>query len=125
MQDLSIQKSGKASAKISLKVEVADTDEKRMRGLMFRKSLAAKEGMFFIFPQKVSTPFWMKNTYLPLDILFIGENGHVVDIKEYARPLSEESIYSSLPYQRVLEVNAGFVKTNHLQVGDQILFQFK
>jgi hypothetical protein len=122
MTKLTIQKTNFPASTVILRVELADTDEERIRGLMFRKSLGAKEGMLFLFDQDNVSPFWMKNTYLPLDILFINSNHEIVDIKEGNPPLSEELIRPNAPYRLALEVNAGFAKEYKLEPGDRVVF---
>ena len=107
----------------SLKVELAQTDQDRMRGLMFRKDMPENQGMFFIFDHNNQNPFWMKNTYLPLDILFIDSSNHIVDIKANAIPLSEELLFPKSEYKMVLEVNAGYTKRHGIKTGDQVILE--
>jgi len=91
----------------SFKVEVAADDQSRETGLMFRKSMAPDAGMLFDFhtPQEVS--FWMENTILPLDMLFVRADGTIARVKENAAPYSRENIPSGEPVQLVIELNAG------------------
>lgn len=121
LKKLTLQKID-SSSPVTLGVEIADTDEARMRGLMFRKELGAKEGMLFIFDRDTDSPFWMKNTYLPLDILFINSNHEIVDIKEKTVPLSEELIRPNAPYRLALEVNGGFAKDHKIETGDRVAY---
>jgi len=121
LKKLTIQKNDSSSS-VAVKVSIADTDEARMRGLMFRKEMGSKEGMLFIFERDTDSPFWMKNTYLPLDILFINANNEVVDIKEMAQPLSEDLIRPNAPYRLALELNGGFVKANKIEAGDRVAY---
>lgn len=104
-------------------VEVADTKEKRERGLMYRDSLNLKVGMLFDFkvPKKVS--FWMKNTYIPLDIIFINQNGYIVKTYENAVPLSIESIESKYIVRAVLEINSGLIKKFNINTGDRVVYK--
>src|SRR5215471_777464 len=118
LKKVTLQKNNSSSS-ITLGVEIADNDESRMRGLMFRKELGEKQGMLFIFDRDTDSPFWMKNTYLPLDILFISANNEIVDIKEKATPLSEELIRPNAPYRFALEVNGGFAKEHQIETGDR------
>lgn len=110
------------SKKVIVKAESAVDDAARMQGLMFRKNLGKNEGMVFVFPHENQMPFWMHNTYLSLDIIFIGRNHEIVDIAENAKPLSDELIQSIAPYLYTLEVNAGFSKEHKIKVGDKVLF---
>ena len=126
MQPLKIQKID--SSFVALQVEVADSDEERMKGLMFRKSLNENEGMLFVFDRDTDGPFWMKDTPLSLDIIFINSQNQVVSIAENTTPFSEQLIYSSsppapsLPYRFALEVRAGFTKQHQIQKGDIIIY---
>lgn len=101
----------------TINVEIADTFLKRARGLMFRKVLPENYGMLFIFNYSARTSFWMKNTLIPLDLIFI-DNGRVVEIKESLSPCKGEcKIYTSKrPAKYVVEVPAGFVKKNDIKI---------
>ena len=106
---------------IKIKAEVADTQEKRERGLQFRKHLDENSGMFFVFGADADYSFWMKNTLIPLDIIWIDED-KVIHI-EHALPCSIEpcTIYSSTtPVKYVLEASPEFVTDNNLVVGTEI-----
>ena len=103
-------------------IEIADTDTKREQGLMYRQSLGVNSGMLFIFDESAPHPFWMKNTYISLDILFINANKEIIYIEENTTPLSEELITSSDNSLYVLELNAGYVNTNHVEVGHVVNF---
>ena len=104
-------------------VEVADDDDERTRGLMFRKNLSRDAGMLFIFYNEEPQTFWMKNTLIPLDMIFINSTLKIVDIKENVPPCiqgEECPLYPSRePAQYVLEVNAGFVQRNGIKIGDR------
>jgi hypothetical protein len=89
------------------KVEVAGDHASQEKGLMYRKKMAANAGMIFDFHQDVMTSFWMKNTILPLDIIFIRSDGTISSIAADAVPMSETPIPSSEPVRAVLELNAG------------------
>lgn len=110
------------SGVVNLKVEVADTNDKRILGLMYRKSLEPNKGMFFVFNEEGPRSFWMKNTFLSLDILFINAQREVVFIVPNTIPFSEESIPSPIPAQYVLELNAGMTAQKGIKVGDRINF---
>ncbi|MEK6826382.1 MAG: DUF192 domain-containing protein [Nanoarchaeota archaeon] len=104
-----------------IKVETADDPEERMRGLMFRDSLGENEGMLFIFDDSQTRRFWMKNTLIPLDIVFISEDFEIINVVE-AVPCTEEpcEIYRSAGNAKyVLEVNGGFNKRNNITAGDR------
>ncbi len=88
-------------------MEVAATKESRTRGLMFRDSLASHEGMLFLFPQQQHLSFWMKNTLIPLDMVFVAGDWTVVGIVENAAPQTESPRYIDKPSQYVLEFKAG------------------
>lgn len=102
-------------------VEIADTDERRALGLMYRTSLAADAGMLFDFKQDEDVAMWMRNTRIPLDMLFIDRTGKIVNIAERAVPFSEATISSAAPVRAVLEVNGGTVDRLGIKPGDQVL----
>jgi uncharacterized membrane protein (UPF0127 family) len=87
-----------------LKIELADTPSKRELGLMGRKKLAQNNGMLFKFPESNVLSFWMKNTYIPLDIAFLDDNGRIVQI-ESMNPLSTRTTSAKQPCRYALEVN--------------------
>ncbi|MEM9634356.1 MAG: DUF192 domain-containing protein [Pseudomonadota bacterium] len=111
-------KSGEAEHRFL--VEVAATDIERARGLMFREEMAADHGMLFIFEGEGERFFWMKNTPLPLDIIYVDNAGHIVSIAAETTPFSEAVIPSGKPARFVLEVNAGIAEKLAIKVGDQI-----
>ncbi len=92
------------------RAEVAMTPLEQSRGLMFRKSLPAGAGMIFLNAGEEMRYFWMKSTYIPLDIIFIGETGEVKHVHHGAKPLDETTISSRYPVQFILEINAGQAK---------------
>lgn len=102
-------------------VELALDSDQRALGLMNRRDMAAGQGMLFDFGQTRQVLMWMKNTYLPLDMLFILADGKVATIRENAVPLSEAIIDSRVPVAFVLEVNAGTVKRLGLHEGDRVV----
>jgi uncharacterized membrane protein (UPF0127 family) len=109
-----------ASKAVHFKVEVVSTPEGRERGLMFRKSLPADQGMLFDFHSERPVAFWMKNTLMPLDIIFVSADGRVVSIARNAVPMSETPLPSGLPALGVLEINGGQAAALHIEPGDQI-----
>ena len=101
-------------------VELAITNEERQRGLMFRKGLGPSDGMMFVYEQPQSVSFWMKNTSIPLDIIFADEAGVITKIFENARPFSTTSIFGGYDVQYVLEINAGLTKSLGIKRGSFI-----
>jgi hypothetical protein len=102
------------------KVEIAGDHASQEKGLMFRKTLAPDAGMLFDFHVDVMTSFWMKNTILPLDIIFVRADGTISSIAANAVPFSEASIPSTEPVRAVLEINAGRAKALGIEPGDRI-----
>ena len=98
------------SIKASIEIEIADTPETQMKGLMGRKNLDDNSGMLFVFEHLEPQKFWMKNTLVPLDIIFVGGDGYIVNIVESAPPLSNRRYSSKGPAKYVVEVRAGFAK---------------
>lgn len=108
---------------VAIDIEIADSDYETQTGLMYRNAMEVSEGMFFIFPEEAMHSFYMKNTEIPLDLLFIRQNQTIAHIEENAQPYDESGLSSKVPVQYVLEVNAGLVKEWGLQVGDSIVFE--
>ncbi|MSP66799.1 MAG: DUF192 domain-containing protein [Alphaproteobacteria bacterium] len=102
-------------------VEVAREEAQRARGLMFRTELAPGRGMLFDFHQVQWVAMWMKNTYLSLDMLFIGENGRIAHIAPRTTPLSTQTIGSEAPIRAVLELAAGSAERLGIAAGDRVL----
>lgn len=105
-----------------LDIEIAAIEEERTRGLMWRRNMPDTQGMLFIFEREEQRSFWMKNTLIGLDILFIKENGEVESISKYTIPKSERSIPSKGPAKYVLEVTEGFCDLYSFDVGDRIVW---
>lgn len=105
----------------SFMVEIADSDMEREYGLMCRKSLAADRGMLFLFSRAAPQMFWMRNTLIPLDIVYIGENGRVVSISRNVQPLDESGAPSAGPAKFVLELAGGRAAQIGLLPGDRVL----
>ena len=101
-------------------VEVADDRAERNQGLMFRKSMARSAGMLFVYPTAKPVSFWMKNTYIPLDILFADETGEISRIHEMAEPLNTGQIFGGNRIQYVLEINGGLAKAMGIVPGTRI-----
>lgn len=104
-------------------VELATTPEQQETGLMFRKSLDANGGMLFVFPKAQPITMWMKNTLIPLDMVFIDEKGRVLRIEESATPKSERYITSGGPAIAVLEISGGRASNIELKPGDKVLHE--
>jgi len=98
------------SIRASIAIEIADTPETQMQGLMGRSALGDSSGMLFVFERIEPQNFWMKNTPIPLDIIFIGADGCIVNIVESTTPMSKQRYRSKGPIKYVVEVRAGFVK---------------
>jgi uncharacterized protein len=102
-------------------MEVADTDAERSAGLMFRFDLPKNRAMLFDFGQTRVVSMWMKNTPLPLDMLFVDETGLVAGVSANTQPQSLDVISSPRPVRYVLEINAGQALANNFKAGDQLL----
>jgi hypothetical protein len=107
---------------VELSVELAKTPEEKQQGLMHRTSLAENHGMLFIFDSDAPRSFWMKNTLIPLDMIFIDSNMRVVEIKANIPPCKEDpcSTYTSAPAKYVLEINGGLAEKNGISVGSTV-----
>lgn len=105
---------------ITLNVDVADEPLEYSKGLMGRKNLPEKYGMWFVFKRDSRNPFWMKNTYVSLDIIFVDEKKEIIYISKNTKPLSEKLIISPRPYRYVLEVAAGLADQLKLVPGDKV-----
>lgn len=104
---------------VSFDIEIADTAERRARGLMFRTDLPDDRGMLFVFDQTQPVSFWMQNTPSPLDLVFIGEDGRVIDILP-GEPFSTASIAPDGPSRFVLELNRGTSERVGLEAGTRL-----
>ena len=105
-------------------VEIAADEATRERGLMERREMAADHGMLFEFPERAPVTFWMKDTYLSLDMIFIDRDGTVRRVFERATPQSESLIPSRTPVVAVLELNAGQAAEIQVKPGDKVKFAF-
>ena len=105
---------------VRVPVELALTPAAQERGLMYRRDLAEDAGMLFVFGESVEHPFWMKNTPLSLDMIFIGDDRRIVGIVENAAPFTTTSRSVGAPSRYVLEVHAGFARRHGLHAGDQL-----
>ena len=104
-------------------IEIADNDSKRAEGLMYRRHMEENQGMLFLFPYESIQAFWMKNTVIPLDMIFANKNGVIVTIRKNAVPFDEGQYRSTEPASMVVEVNAGYTDTHGINVGDKIVWR--
>ena len=109
-----------ASREIKFDVELATNDAERARGLMFRKELGPYEGMLFDFYKEMPVSFWMKNTLIPLDMVFIAGDGTVKHVHANAVPMSTDTIPSGFPVRAVLEINGGSAALLGIKPGDKV-----
>jgi uncharacterized protein len=110
------------TSKTVVRVEIADTAAARELGLMYRQHLGQHAGMLFVFKQPQHLTFWMKNTEIPLDMIFAGADGTVVGIIANAEPFSERQLSVGADSQYVLEVNGGFAQRHGIKPGDRLQF---
>lgn len=108
---------------VRVEVEVARTTEDRARGLMYRRELAPYRGMLFVFEIEEVQSFWMQNTYIPLDMIFIDAKKRVVGVVENAEPLTTVSRRVDVPSLFVLEVNSGFARRHGISPGASVSFE--
>lgn len=110
--------------KIVVGLEIANTPFLRQQGLSNRKSLGDYQGMFFIFDSTASYPFWMKDMYIPLDIIYINESFYIVDILKDVQPCNSTctSFAPKEDFRYVLEVNKGFADINRIAIGNAVIF---
>src|SRR5476649_1789310 len=101
-------------------VEIVDNDADRAKGLMYRKELPEGKGMLFDFKREQDVSFWMENTYIPLDMLFIRADGQILRIAENTEPLSTRLIPSGGPVRAVLEVIGGTARKFGIAPGDRV-----
>lgn len=112
--------------KTKVTVEIADTEEKRQRGLMFREHLAPTDGMIFLFDEPGNYPFWMKNTLIPLDMIWVDKNAQIVWIAQSVPPCKADpcpSFDHKGMASYVVEVVSGFATDHKLKVGDKLVLQ--
>jgi hypothetical protein len=109
------------SGKLDFEIEVAETPEQKAKGLMFRRSLGERTGMLFPYGQSQEITMWMKNTYIPLDMLFIRGDGIIHRIEEMTQPFSEEVIASKGSVTAVLEIAGGGARKLGIKPGDKVL----
>ncbi len=106
---------------VCITAEIADTPAKHSQGLMFREELEENEGMLFVFGSEGIYPFWMKNTHIPLDIIWIDRNSTIVHVEHAVPYTGNYLLYSSnMPAKYVIEIKAGFVENNKINLGDKV-----
>ena len=119
--NLSLLDSTKSVIK-EIQIEIADNDFEQQTGLMYRKQMDNNNGMLFVFDKSEIKSFYMKNTYISLDIIYIDANSTIINIVKKAEPLNETSLYSDAPAKYVLEINAGLSEKWGLKKGNKISF---
>lgn len=115
--------STKQGRQVTFQVEVADTPAKREMGLQYRRELADDRGMIFIFPVESQQSFWMKNTPIPLDMIFINRDHKIVGIIEQTTPFSLDPRSVATPSRYVLEIKGALAKRHGIQAGDSVRFE--
>lgn len=108
---------------VSIDIEIADNEDRREIGLMGRPVMDEHQGMLFVFDQEQMQSFWMKNTILPLDMIFINKLGEIVTICKNTTPFSEQSYSATALTLLVVEVNAGFTDKYGIKEGDRIIWK--
>ena len=108
---------------VEVVAEVVVSPEKRRKGLQFRKELAEGSGMLFVFDRQEVQSFWMKDTFIPLDMLFIAQDRTIVGIIHETKPLREQSLSVEVPSRFVLEVPGGFCRKRGIHRGQKVEFK--
>jgi uncharacterized membrane protein (UPF0127 family) len=116
-----VVRTGSGEAQVT--VELAQTAAEQERGLMFRERIGQDEGMLFVFPEDGERVFWMKNTLIPLDMIFIDGLGRIVGLVARAEPRTETPRRSGGPCRYVLEVAGGFADEHGVKIGDRVVFR--
>lgn len=109
-------------AGVQFDVDVARTSQEQAKGLMFVKSMPENMGMLFLFEKEREVYFWMKNTYIPLDIIFFDKDNMIVKIVKNTIPFSERILASDDKVKGALEVNAGIIDKYEIRLGDKVQF---
>lgn len=110
----------KAEVPIRYKIKIADNYTSREKGLMFVENMPANEGMIFIYENVSLRRMWMKNTYIPLDMIFVSEDMKILHIHKNAKPEDETIISSLVPVKYTIELNAGEVEKKNIKIGQEI-----
>lgn len=111
-----------AFGSVQFSIDVADSPDERSQGLMFVEEMATTQGMLFVYDRPQSVSFWMRNTLIPLDMVFVDETGVIRNIHAMAQPLDETAIFGGTGIQYVLEINGGLAARLGLQAGDQMQY---
>lgn len=122
---LKIKKADSDSIVKTLDIEIAESDYEIQTGLMYRTQLGAHQGMLFIFPDEQMRSFYMKNTKIPLDIIYINADKTIVSVQKNAQPFNEASLPSEAPAKYVLEIYGGLFDDWQLDVGDAVDFEIQ
>ena len=109
----------------TLDIEIADDDYSRQTGLMYRESIKENQGMLFVYSRESMRNFYMKNTYIPLDLIFFNSDSTIVSFQKDAKPLDESNLPSQVPAHFILEINAGLSERWDLKAGDRFSLQQK
>ncbi|MGY0391915.1 DUF192 domain-containing protein [Bizionia sp. KMM 8389] len=120
--ELTLLKQANDSVIAKLDIEIADNEFETQTGLMYRESMKTNRGMLFIFPNEQPRSFYMKNTRIPLDLIYLDSQKTIVSFQENAQPFDESSLPSYEAAKYVLEVNSGLVAKWQLAVGDKMTF---
>jgi len=118
--ELTFVDSASNAVKAKIDIQIADNDFDRELGLMFRKSMTEDQGMLFIFPADTIQNFWMRNTFIPLDMIYINSKNEIVTIRHATKTLSDQTYSSTAPAMYVIEVNLDFTDKYKIKVGDKI-----
>ena len=121
--DPNVAISTRQGREVVFQVEIADSPAKRELGLQYRRDLAPDRGMIFLFPAETEQTFWMKNTPIPLDMIFMDHERKIVGIVEQTVPFSLDARSVGKPSQFVLEINGGLTKRYGIQAGDRVRFE--
>lgn len=122
---LSIKKADSDSIVKTLDIEIAESDYEIQTGLMYRTQLETNQGMFFMFPDEQMRSFYMKNTKIPLDIIYIAADKTIVSVQKNAQPFNEAALPSEAPAKYVLEIYGGLYEDWQLEVGDVVDFEIQ
>ena len=118
--DLTLYKLVTDSIVAKINIEIADTDYDVQTGLMYRNSMKDNQGMLFVFPTMRERYFYMKNTRIALDLVYLDDKKSIVSFQENAQPFNEVQLPSTVPAQYVLEINAGLAAKWLLEIGDRM-----